>query len=95
MRRCPISIFCHSDGSAGCLQITIKYPKGEVDAYISIADAIEDEHEEVKVDGEEVDGAGFEVVLEDGQTLWSSTGGQTPSSLEVLSSLQNLQTASA
>ena len=77
------------------LQITIRYPKGEVDAYISIADAIEDEHEEVKVDGEEVDAAGFEVILEDGQTLWSSAGGQTPSSLEVLSLLQNFQTAAA
>lgn len=66
-----------------------------MDAYISIADAIEDEHEEVKVDGEEVDAANFEIILEDGQTLWSSPGGQTPSSMEVLSSLQNLQTASA
>ena len=75
------------------MQITIKYPKGQVDAYISIADAIEDEHEEVKVDGEEVDAAKFEIVFEDGQTLWSSAGGQTPSSLEVLSSLQKFQTA--
>ncbi|KAK9816023.1 hypothetical protein WJX74_007815 [Apatococcus lobatus] len=76
-------------------KITIRYPKGEVDAFISIADAIEDEHEEVKVDGEEVDASSFEVILEDGQTLWSSARGQTPSNLEVLSSLQNFQTAAA
>ena len=72
----------------------IKYPKGEVDAFISIADAIEDEHEEVKVDGQEVEAPNFEVVLEDGQTLWSSNGG-APSTMEILSTLQDLQTAAA
>ena len=77
------------------VQILVKYPKGEVDAFISIADAIEDEHEEVKVDGEEVQAANFEVVLEDGQTLWSSSNGQAPSTMEILSTLQDLQAATA
>ncbi len=77
------------------MQIMIKYPKGEVDAYILIADAIEDEHAEVKVDGEEVSANSFEVILEDGQKLWSSNSGHPPSTMEILSTLQNFQTAAA
>lgn len=67
----------------------MEYDPAEVDRFIDIADAIEEQFPSVVVDGQEVDGA-FNVVLEDDKILISSqdTASDLPTAKDVLYMLQ-------